>query len=187
MGRRATVIGGRGVTLGSGEWLPADLVVAGVGARLSTDLAVQAGFGLERGIDVDEYLATSAPDVFAAGDIAYWPDPHTGERIHVEHWVVAQRQGQTAARNMLGAVERFDAVPFFWSNHYDMSISYVGHAERWDRIDFSGDLGARDCTATFHHGDALLAVATVGRDRASLLAELAMEHEAHEPLAMAGR
>jgi NADPH-dependent 2,4-dienoyl-CoA reductase/sulfur reductase-like enzyme/nitrite reductase/ring-hydroxylating ferredoxin subunit len=185
MGQRASVIGGRGVTLGSGEWLPADLVVAGIGVRLNTELAVQARLGLEKGIDVNEYLETSAPGVFAAGDVAYWPDPRTGERIHAEHWAVAQRQGQTAARNMLGAAERFDAVPFFWSNHYDVSISYVGHAERWDRIDLSGDLAARDCTATFRRGEDLLAVATVGRDRTSLLAELAMEQIGHESLAVA--
>jgi NADPH-dependent 2,4-dienoyl-CoA reductase/sulfur reductase-like enzyme/nitrite reductase/ring-hydroxylating ferredoxin subunit len=187
MGRTASVIDGKGVTLGSGEWLPADLVVAGVGVRLNTELAMRAGLVLGRGIDVNEYLETSAPGVFAAGDVAYWPDPHTGERIHVEHWVVAQRQGQTAARNILGAAEPFDAVPFFWSNHYDVSISYVGHAERWDRIEFSGDLDTRDCTATFRREDALLAVATVGRDRTSLLAELAMEQLATESLATAGR
>jgi apoptosis-inducing factor 3 len=185
MEETASAIDGKAVSLSSGERIPSDLVVAGVGARLNTVVAAQAGLVLGKGVGVNEYLETNAPDVFAAGDIAYWPDPHTGERIHVEHWVVAQRHGQTAARNMLGAAERFDAVPFFWSNHYDVSIRYVGHAERWDRIELSGDLAARDCTATFRRGDAVLAVATVGRDRTSLLAEMAMEQLGQESLAVA--
>jgi 3-phenylpropionate/trans-cinnamate dioxygenase ferredoxin reductase subunit len=150
-------------------------VVIGVGVRPATELAEAAGLTVDRGVVVDAHLRTSAPDVFAAGDIARWPDKRTGETIRVEHWVVAERQGQVAARNMLGAKQPFTAVPFFWSAHYDVSISVVGHAEKWDRIDVDGDIGSHDCAVAFRRGQQTLAVATMGRDHTSLEAEAAME------------
>ncbi|HXT18758.1 MAG TPA: FAD/NAD(P)-binding oxidoreductase, partial [Gemmatimonadaceae bacterium] len=113
--------------------------------------------------------------VYAVGDIARWPDPHTGERIRVEHWVVAQRQGQTAARNVLGARERFDHVPFFWSAHYDVSINYIGHAEKWDNAAVDGDAAKHDVSVRFERGGKLLALATLFRDDESLREEIKME------------
>jgi NADPH-dependent 2,4-dienoyl-CoA reductase/sulfur reductase-like enzyme/nitrite reductase/ring-hydroxylating ferredoxin subunit len=163
------------VVLKSGKTLAADLVVVGVGVRPRTQLAEQAGIALDRGVLVDSYLKTNAPEVFAAGDIARWPDPHSGDNIRVEHWVVAERQGQTAALNMLGGRERFAAVPFFWSQHYDVAINYVGHAEKWDDIAIEGDIAARDCLLRYKRGDKVLAVASIYRDLDSLRAELAME------------
>jgi NADPH-dependent 2,4-dienoyl-CoA reductase/sulfur reductase-like enzyme len=175
LGRKPARVADGRVMLDGGESLPADLLVAGVGVRPDVALAEAAGLSLERGVLVDERLETSSPGIYAAGDIARWPDPHTGERIRIEHWVVAQRQGQAAARNMLGLDSPFDAVPFFWSVHHNVTIRYVGHAERWDRIEIDGDVSARDCVVRYRRGDRVLAVATVGRDRASLDAEAELE------------
>ncbi|QGM98218.1 FAD-dependent oxidoreductase [Methylocystis parvus] len=171
----AIEIGEAGLTLGKGGALPADFVVIGVGVRPNLALAEAAGLATDKGVLVDEYLMTSAADVYAAGDIARWPDKITGEAIRVEHWVVAERQGQTAARNILGRRERFDAAPFFWSQHYDQAISYVGHAPSWDRCEISGDPASGDCAAVFYKGERKLAVATLGRDLESLKAEEAFE------------
>jgi apoptosis-inducing factor 3 len=175
LGHTATHIERNAVVLDDGTRLDADLVVFGVGVKPRLALAEAAGLTMDRGVVVDEFLRTSAPGVFAAGDIARWPDPHTGDRIRVEHWVVAQRQGQIAARNILGAREAFDAVPFFWSAHYDVSINYVGHAEKWDKADVSGDASNRDVAVRFVRGGQLLALATLFRDDESLRGELEIE------------
>jgi NADPH-dependent 2,4-dienoyl-CoA reductase/sulfur reductase-like enzyme/nitrite reductase/ring-hydroxylating ferredoxin subunit len=170
-----TAIGDRDATLKSGGKLAADFVVVGVGVRPRIALAEKAGLAIDRGVLVDRFLQTSAPGIYAAGDIARWPDPISGARIRVEHWVVAERQGQTAALNILGERTPFRAAPFFWSQHYDVPINYVGHAEKWDTIDIAGDVMQRDCLLRYKQGGKVLAVASIYRDVDSLKAEVEME------------
>ena len=175
LGDTVTKIEGKRATLKSGAVIEGDLVVVGVGVRPRLALAEKAGLAIDRGVSVNAFLETSVPGIYAAGDIARWPDPHSRENIRVEHWVVAERQGQTAARNMLGQREAFDAVPFFWSQHYAVPINYVGHAEKWDEIAVDGDIAGRDCVLQYKSGGRVLAVASIYRDLDSLKAELAME------------
>ena len=167
------------VELDSGEVVAADLVVMGVGVRPRTALAEKAGLRVQDGVVVDALMQTSAPGVFAAGDIARYPEARLGEPVRIEHWVVAERQGQAAARAMLGLGRPFRNVPFFWSVHYDVTLSYVGHAREWDAIDVRGDLAARDAVVVFRRSGIPLAVVTVARDRLSLEVEAALERSDH--------
>jgi NADPH-dependent 2,4-dienoyl-CoA reductase/sulfur reductase-like enzyme/nitrite reductase/ring-hydroxylating ferredoxin subunit len=175
LGTKPRELAADAVVLENGERLPASFVVAGVGVRPNVALAEQAGLTVDKGVVVDAQLATSARGIYAAGDIARYPDPATGQPIRVEHWVAAERQAQTAARNILGASEQFTAAPFFWSVHYDATISYVGHAERWDSITVDGSIADRDCELRYIDSGRTAAVVTVGRDKASLIAEEKME------------
>ncbi|HLV26164.1 MAG TPA: FAD-dependent oxidoreductase [Gemmatimonadales bacterium] len=163
------------VTLEGGDRLEADLVVAGIGVQPNIRAARDAGLRTDRGVMVNEFLETDVKDIFAAGDVARWPSPVSGEPVRIEHWVVAQRQAVTAARNILGFREPFTAVPFFWSQHYDVTIAYVGHASRWDRHEVKGSIQDHDCEVRYWSGSKLLALASIFRDRTSLEVEVEME------------
>jgi NADPH-dependent 2,4-dienoyl-CoA reductase/sulfur reductase-like enzyme len=156
--------------------LPADLVVMGVGVKPRIDLARRAGLEVDGGIVVDSHLRASAPDVWAAGDVARYPEARLGTRIRVEHWQAAERQGQAVARDMLGLGGPFNDVPFFWSQHYDVTLSYIGHASGEAEIEVLGSLEKRDATVLYRSGGQLAAVLTVGRDKQSLAFESALEH-----------
>jgi NADPH-dependent 2,4-dienoyl-CoA reductase/sulfur reductase-like enzyme/nitrite reductase/ring-hydroxylating ferredoxin subunit len=177
LGAKVARIEDKQVVLQGGERINADIVVVGIGVEPRLELAEAAGLALDRGVLVNSRLQTTDPDIFAAGDIARWPDPHTGENIRVEHWVVAERQGQVAAANMLGKDEPFMMVPFFWTKHFDLSIRYVGHAETWDETLVEGDLAHRNGLVRFRRAGRDLAVLTVERDKDSVRAELTMEAE----------
>ncbi|MBS0385255.1 MAG: FAD-dependent oxidoreductase [Proteobacteria bacterium] len=174
-GEMAQAFDGRQLKLASGGALAADLVILGVGVRPRVELAQQAGLTVSNGIAVDAYLCTSDPNIFAAGDVARYPDPLGGETARVEHWVAAQRQGQAAALNMLGARAPFAATPFFWSNHYDLSLRYVGYASSWDTVEIDGDAARGDFIARYLRNGSILAAVSAGRDRENLRHQLAMD------------
>lgn len=177
LGTTVTAIGPDDVTVATGDLLPADLVVVGIGVRPLTSLAADAGLTVDNGVVVDPWLETSVPGIFAAGDIARCPDPMSGVPVRIEHWVVAERQGQTAARNILGRRQRYRAVPFFWTEQYDVALAYVGHAAQWDEAVLEGVLGSDvgDAAIRYRQNGETVAVATVCRDLVSLTAEARFE------------
>jgi NADPH-dependent 2,4-dienoyl-CoA reductase/sulfur reductase-like enzyme/nitrite reductase/ring-hydroxylating ferredoxin subunit len=170
------------VTLNDGTSIPADLVVAGIGVRPRVALAEAAGLAMEDGVLVDRYLETSQPGIWAAGDIARWPDPHTGKRLRIEHWVVAERMGQVAAENVLGLRVPFDVVPVFWSQHYDITLRYIGYSQPWTQVDIAGDLATHHAAIAYRAASKTVGFATFDEDRRNLEAEVAMERDDEEGL-----
>ncbi len=163
------------LTLNSGKMIEADFLMVGTGVRPRTELAEAAGLALDRGILVDEHLQTSVPGVYAAGDVARFPDRRSGRNIRIEHWVHAERQGQHVARMILGDDAPFGDAPYFWSRHQGASIHYVGHAETFDAPAVDGSLERRDAEVKFLNAGRLLALATVGRDLRSLEAGVELD------------
>lgn len=172
--KSVTAIGSTDVTLDDGSKLSADIVVVGIGVRPSLDLAKQMGLAVDNGVVVNEFLESSVAGVYAAGDIASFPY-RTGNRIRVEHFVVAERQGQYAARNMLGARESYSDIPFFWSAHFGTEIRYVGHASTIESAVVGGDIDKGDAIVAYKEKGKTVAFASLGRDLACLRAEHALE------------
>lgn len=164
---------GEVLTLADGTRIAADLLIVGAGVAPRIALASAAGLAVENGILVDERLQTSVAGIYAAGDVACYR--HGADRVRIEHWVHAQRQGQAAAENMLGADRVFDDVPFFWTHHYGLDIRYSGHAQGWNEVRLEGALAAQDCTARFFRKGELLAAASVGRDQENLAIEAELQ------------
>jgi NADPH-dependent 2,4-dienoyl-CoA reductase/sulfur reductase-like enzyme/nitrite reductase/ring-hydroxylating ferredoxin subunit len=173
LGHSVSAIHDGAVELDDFRRIDADLVIAGIGVRPNVKVAEEAGLTIDHGIAVSEFLETSVKGVFAAGDVARYPDAYSEQRIRIEHWVVAERQGQVVARNMLGHRDRFDDIPFFWSAHYDaVQIGYTGHAERWDSTVVDGNVEKLDCAVSYLVGGKRRAMATINRDRQNLETEL---------------
>jgi NADPH-dependent 2,4-dienoyl-CoA reductase/sulfur reductase-like enzyme/nitrite reductase/ring-hydroxylating ferredoxin subunit len=175
LGRTVVAVEGNTYRLSDGTGVQADLLIAGVGARPRVELPERAGLKIDHGVIVDECLRTSAADVFAAGDIARYPAHFLGDLIRVEHWVHAERQGQTAARNMLGRREPFRSVPFFWTQQFDLAVNVTGHADGWDAANAEGDVSKRHGLVRFMRNGRMIATASVGRDLDNLNAERALE------------
>jgi 3-phenylpropionate/trans-cinnamate dioxygenase ferredoxin reductase subunit len=145
------------VVLADGRRIDCELVVVGIGVRPRTQLAERAGLAVDDGVLVDERLQTSAPGVFAAGDVARAQHPFYGATVRVEHWATALNQGPAAARSMLGGAEPYDRLPYFYSDQYDVGMEYTGWAQDWDRVVFRGDPASREFIAFWLRGDRVLA------------------------------
>ena len=150
------------VRTSDGRTIDCDLVVVGVGVRPRAQLAAQAGLYVDDGVLVDDYLQTSMPGVFAAGDVAMTHYPFYGRRIRVEHRANALRQGPVAGRNMLGRSEAYDRLPYFFSDQYDVGMEYAGFAPTWDRVVFRGDPASREFIAFWLVQDRVVAGMNVG-------------------------
>jgi NADPH-dependent 2,4-dienoyl-CoA reductase/sulfur reductase-like enzyme/nitrite reductase/ring-hydroxylating ferredoxin subunit len=173
LGRSVSEIRAGQVVLDDGTIEAADLIVIGVGVIPRTELAEDAGLDVDEGVLVNDRLQTSDPHIWAAGDIARYPDPRAG-LIRVEHWVLAQRQAQTAARNILGHDVAFNIPPFFWSQHYDVPINVTGYAVDWDEEIVRGDPAERDVIVGYRKDGDIQAIASIYRDLESLQAEQAL-------------
>ncbi|HEV7705951.1 MAG TPA: FAD-dependent oxidoreductase [Gemmatimonadaceae bacterium] len=174
LGKSATAIGASDVTLDDGTKIPADFVVIGIGVRPNLDLAKQMGLAVDNGVVVNEFLESSSAGIYAAGDIASFPY-RTGDRVRVEHFVVAERQGQFAAENILGARKKYDDIPYFWTVHFGTEIRYVGHASKADDIVVGGSIEKGDALVAYKEKGRQVAFASLGRDLACLMAERALE------------
>jgi NADPH-dependent 2,4-dienoyl-CoA reductase/sulfur reductase-like enzyme/nitrite reductase/ring-hydroxylating ferredoxin subunit len=170
---------GEAVALGGGQKIAADFVIVGIGVRPRTALAADAGAAVDNGAIVDAFLETSVSGIYAAGDIAAFPEPITRKHARNDHRVVDERQGNDAAAKMLGERRRFDSAPFFWTEQFGIPLRYVGRANGWDAVTIEGDVESGSLIARYFADGAHCATATIGRDRENLEDELRLEARNH--------
>jgi NADPH-dependent 2,4-dienoyl-CoA reductase/sulfur reductase-like enzyme/nitrite reductase/ring-hydroxylating ferredoxin subunit len=175
LGCVASSFDGSAITTTARERLDADFVLGGIGVQPRLHVARCAGVDLDNGVVVDARMQTSVAGIYAAGDIAAYPDPISGQRQRIEHWVVAERQGEVAAANMLGQARRFDSAPVLWSEQFGLSIRDVGHASEWDQVIVDGDIESGSFAIRYFNEGKHCATATIGRDVDNLEDELALE------------
>jgi NADPH-dependent 2,4-dienoyl-CoA reductase/sulfur reductase-like enzyme/nitrite reductase/ring-hydroxylating ferredoxin subunit len=152
------------VMLENGERSRADLVVVGIGVSPATDFLNGIDLEPDGSIKVNEYFC-AAQDVYAAGDIARFPDWRTGEHIRIEHWRTAEQQGRIAAQNMIGKQMPYDSVPYFWTTQAGLNFRYVGHVKDWDNLIIKGDVSSQEFIAFYVKNNQILAAAGNKRDK----------------------
>ena len=140
-----------------GASIETSFVVVGVGVAPRTGLIEHAGIRVDNGVVVDEKLQTSAPGVYAAGDVANARHPFYGRHVRVEHWANALNQGPAAAKNMLGMAQPYDEIPYFFSDQYETAMEYSGFATEWDEVVFRGDIADREFVAFWLKDERLVA------------------------------
>lgn len=158
-----------GVVLADGEKIPADIVIAGIGVVPAVDFLEKAPLVSNSAVGVNTRLETVVKGIFAAGDIALITDPATGESRRVEHWAEAERQGQHAARSMMGSGAEYREAPFFWTKQYDTALRYVGYARQYDKIVYRGDVESGNFIAGYYNNGTLRAAAGIGRGKEMIL------------------
>lgn len=163
------------VLLRDGTTELADVVLIATGIKPVTAFAAESGLQIKDGILVDEYLETNIKGIYAAGDIARWPSPFSKDPLRIEHWVVAQRQGQIAASNMLGLKKKYSEVPFFWSQQFDVVLNFVGVATPLAETRIYGKLADKKCAVAYIENKLITGVLTIGLDLQSLEIEKAFE------------
>ena len=161
----------RAVELDDGTSLEADVVVVGIGVRPSTEFVRGVELDPDGGLPVDGSLRV-APGVWAAGDVARYPEPHTGRDVRIEHWRLAEQHGRAAAADIAGREGAFAGVPFFWTQHFDLELGYAGAGQGWQDVIIAGDPAAADFTAFYADGDRLLAACGTQRDEIGAFVEL---------------
>lgn len=154
----------RKVELDNGQQLDADLVIAGIGIRPATAMIDHPAKNADGSLNVNEFLQI-ADNLYAAGDVARYPDSRSGQPVRIEHWRLAQQHGRIAAHNMLGQNIPFRSIPFFWTHQFDLGLMYTGFAPDWDSVQIVGDIDAKDFMAYYIKDNKVLAALTPNRDQ----------------------